>query len=64
MLTRGTIPLVIPKDKGGEAKRVNKGIDWAKEHGLVKSGDMSVIVQGVVEGVSGVTNSFRVHTIP
>lgn len=46
MLTRGTVPLVIPKDpKGGEAKRLSKGVEWAKECGLVKSGDMTVVVQ-------------------
>jgi len=65
MFTRGTVPLVLPKDaKGGETKRVSQGMEWAKQRGLCKSGDLVVVTLGVVEGVSGASNSFKILTVP
>jgi len=65
--TRGTIPYVVPKHLGSSSKGIStitQAMEYSKAIGLAKSGDLVVCVQGVVEGVSGNSNSFKILTIP
>jgi len=60
---RAATPIVCPSVHGTE-KLVADGMEKAKQMGLCKSGGTVVVVSGVVEGVSGSTNSLRVLRCP
>jgi len=60
---RAAFPVVYPSVHGTE-KLVSEGMEKAKAMGLCKSGSTIVVVSGVVEGVSGSTNSLRVLRCP
>jgi len=61
--TRGTFPLGVTM-KTGQDKLISDAMDLAKQRGLVKSGDRVVVVKGVVEGVSGNSNSCTILPVP
>lgn len=63
LFVRAAIPIVYPSVHGTE-KLVADAMQKAKEMGLCKSGSTIVVLSGVVEGVSGSTNSLRVLVVP
>jgi len=64
-LTRGVIPLVMKHDaKIHDSKLVADAMEYCRKIGLASTGDKIVIVQGVVEGVSGQSNSFKILDCP
>lgn len=62
-LTRGAVPFVVPSIKGSE-QLVLQAMGRALGMGIAKSGSLVVVIQGVVEGVPGNSNSLKVLTIP
>lgn len=63
VFVRAAIPFIYPSVHGTE-KLVADAMQQAKAKGLCKSGSTVVVVSGVVEGVSGSTNSLRVLVVP
>jgi len=66
-LYRGILPMHYTEDKHSDwmvdvDKRVQFGVDYAKQKGMVKSGDPIVIVTGWQKG-SGFTNTIRIVTV-
>jgi pyruvate kinase len=62
ILFRSAFPMLVPSVKGTE-HLLQEAMQKAKELGLCKSGSTVVCVAGIVEGVSGSTNSLRVLTV-
>jgi len=60
--TRGAIPLVLQKKH--DSKLVEDALEFAKRTNLAQTGDKVVVVAGVVEGVSGQSNSFKIIDCP
>lgn len=61
-LSRGAIPMVTPTNKKTTSvELIHKAMDHAKAIGLCKAGDTLVVVQGVVQGVSGQSNTFQIE---
>jgi len=63
VFVRAAVPLVYPSVHGTE-QLVANAMQKAKQLGLCKSGSTVVVVSGIVEGVSGSTNSLRVIQVP
>jgi len=64
-LSRCAVPLCMKHDaKLHDDKLVLDAMNFAKKIGLAVSGDKIVVVLGVVEGVSGQSNSFKVLECP
>jgi len=63
LCTRAAVPYVVPSIKGSE-QLILQAMGKALGLGLAKSGSLVVVVQGVVEGVPGNSNSLKVLTIP
>ena len=63
ILSRATIPIIVPSVKGTESI-LTETMEKCKQMGLCKSGSNVVVVAGIVEGVSGNTNSLRVVRVP
>jgi len=63
LLTRGTIPFVVSNIKGSD-QLILQGMGKALGLGLAKSGSLVVVIHGVIEGVSGNSNSLKVLAIP
>jgi len=61
--TRAAVPFVVSSIKGSD-QLVLQAMGRALGLGLAKSGSLVVVVQGVVEGVPGNSNSLKVLTIP
>lgn len=61
-LSWGVLPYLV-----GEAKTTDEmfdtGIEKALESGLVKNGELAVITAGVPAGISGTTNTLKVHIV-
>jgi pyruvate kinase len=64
LISRAVIPLLVEKfnapDNHGQ---VNFALEWAKERALVKSGEVVIVVAGIVEGVPGSTNMMKVEVL-
>jgi len=63
LVTRAAIPFVVSSIKGTE-QLVLQAMGRALSLGLAKSGNLVVVVHGVIEGVPGNSNSLKVLTIP
>jgi len=64
-LTRGTFPYVSKTTTFAAAAKLQvEAMEYAKKIGLVKSGDLVVVVQGVVHGMAGNTNSCQILVAP
>lgn len=63
VFVRAAFPVVYPTVHGTE-QLILDGLEKAKKLGLCKSGSTVVVVSGIVEGVSGSTNSLRVIQVP
>jgi len=63
ILTRGTVSLTVPNIKGTD-QLILQAMVRALGYGIAKSGSLVVVVHGVMEGVSGNSNSLKVLTIP
>jgi len=63
LVTRAAIPFVVTSIKGTE-QLVLQAMGRALSLGLAKSGNLVVVVHGVIEGVPGNSNSLKVLTIP
>jgi len=62
VIGRSIIPLFVESNENND-KKVSIALEWAKERGLVKQGEVVVIVAGKIEGVSGSTNFIKVNTV-
>jgi len=63
IFVRAAIPFVYPSVHGTEHLIID-ALQQAKAKGLCKVGSTVVVVSGIVEGVSGSTNSLRVIQVP
>lgn len=63
LLTRGAISYHAQSMKGTD-NLIEEAIVWAKEKGLIKSGEIVVTTSGHIEGVSGSTNILKVGVVP
>jgi len=63
LLTRGAIPFMVSNMKGSE-QLVLQAMVKALGLGIAKSGSLVVVIHGVLEGVSGNSNSLKVLSIP
>ncbi|MBI9102842.1 MAG: pyruvate kinase [Spirochaetales bacterium] len=61
-LNWGIIPYVIDMKEDFEAM-VKEAMDTARDSGIVKDGDLVVIVAGMPVGIAGRTNSIRIETV-
>jgi len=62
-LTRAAVPYLVKTVKGTD-QLVLQAMGRALALGLAKSGSLVVVIQGVVEGIPGNSNSLKVLTIP
>jgi len=62
-LTRAAVPYLVSSVKGSD-QLVLQAMGRALALGLAKSGSLVVVVQGVIEGKTGNSNSLKVLTIP
>jgi len=63
LVSRALFPLLMEggaKGEDSESAYVEKGVEFAKSRGWLKSGDSMVVVSGMVSGVSGGTNMMKV----
>jgi len=60
VIGRSIIPIYIPGTDSND-RRVAIAMEWAKERGLIKQGEVVVVVAGKIEGVSGSTNFIKVN---
>jgi pyruvate kinase len=64
LLMRGIIPIIVEKfNAPGNQQQIDVAIEWAKERQIVKSGEIVVIVAGIVEGIPGSTNMMKVEVV-
>jgi len=63
LLSKAAIPYVVPTSVSAE-ELVRAAMVKAKALGLCKSGSLVVIVQGVISGIPGNSNSLSVLTVP
>jgi pyruvate kinase len=63
LLTKAAIPYVVPTSVSAD-DLVKAAMEKAKHLGLCKSGSLVVIVQGVISGIPGNSNSLSVLTVP
>lgn len=63
ILNRGAIPFIVPNVKGTD-QLILQAMGKALGLGIAKSGSLVVVVHGVLEGVSGNSNTLKVLTIP
>jgi len=62
LISRGVKPLYIEKFVDNE-HLINFAIEWGKDRSLVKSGEIAIVVAGVIEGKTGSTNMMKVEHI-
>jgi len=63
IFVRAAFPIMVPSVQGTE-HLVTEAMQKAKAMNLCKSGSLAVVVTGIVEGVSGNSNSLRVLVVP
>jgi len=63
LLTRGTVPIHVSNIKGSD-QLILQAMGKALGLGVAKSGSLVVVIHGVIEGVSGNSNSLKVLAIP
>jgi pyruvate kinase len=56
---RGIYPLLVPSMQGTE-NLIHKAMLWGVKMGMAQKGDHVVVTSGVLEEISGSTNSMRV----
>ncbi len=61
-LSWGVIPIVV-EEKDNTDVLFEHVVEVAQQHGLVHSGDLTVITTGVPLGISGTTNLLKVHLV-
>ncbi len=61
-LSWGVLPYLVPVANTTD-EMFDTGIEKALESGLVKSGELAVITAGVPAGISGTTNTLKVHIV-
>ena len=61
-LSWGVIP-IVDEEKDNTDVLFEHVVDVAQQHGLVHSGDLTVITTGVPLGISGTTNLLKVHLV-
>jgi len=62
-LTRAAVSYVV-NDIHGSEHLILDAMEQAKRKGMAKSGDNVVVIHGLIEGVAGNSNSFKVITVP
>jgi len=63
LLTRACYPVLVPSLKGTD-QVIAWAMDHAKKRGFVKSGDLVVVISGIIELMPGNSNNMRVITVP
>ncbi len=61
-LSWGVLPYLVPVANTTD-EMFDMGIEKALESGLVKNGELAVITAGVPAGISGTTNTLKVHIV-
>ena len=61
-LSRGVMPLRMEMCEGTD-KLIHNAVDVAHKSGLVKTGDVVIVVAGIPTGVSGTTNMIKAHIV-
>ena len=61
-LSRGVVPARMDETEGTD-ELVNKAVDVALGRGLVKPGDVVIVVAGIPTGFSGTTNMIKAHIV-
>ncbi len=61
-LSWGVLPFLVPVANTTD-EMFDMGIEKALESGLVKNGELAVITAGVPAGISGTTNTLKVHIV-
>lgn len=61
-LSWGVTPVKLPEQKSTDAL-FEKAVKVAKKAGLIKTGQIAVLVAGIPLGVSGTTNMIKVHVV-
>lgn len=61
-LSWGVLPYLVPAANTTD-EMFDMGIEKALESGLVKNGELAVITAGVPAGISGTTNTLKVHIV-
>ena len=61
-LSRGVMPLRMEMCEGTD-KLIRNAVDVAHKSGLVKTGDVVIVVAGIPTGVSGTTNMIKAHIV-
>jgi len=62
-LHSGSYPHLVESMKGTD-QLINDAIGWAKNQGIVQSGELVVTTSGHIEAMSGSTNILRVCLVP
>jgi len=64
LLGRGVIPIIVEKfSHQNNQQQIELAIEWAKDRQIVMSGEVVVIVAGIVEGIPGSTNMMKVEVV-
>jgi len=63
LLTRAAFPYVVGSILGSE-HLIRDAMEDAKRRGVAKSGDIVLVIHGIIEGVAGNSNSLKVLTVP
>ena len=61
-LCRGVVPVHMDMCEGTD-ELIHHAVDVAQKQGLVKTGDVVIIVAGIPTGVSGTTNMIKAHIV-
>lgn len=61
-LVWGVIPLLFPENRAVD-QRTQSAVQTAMESGIIKSGDLVIIVSGIPAGVPGSTNMVKVEVV-
>ena len=62
-LSFGVLPAVVNESSADTEKVILSAFDYAKKIGLVKEGDLCVVVAGIPFGVKGTTNLVKVQRV-
>ncbi len=61
-LCRGVIPTYMEMVEGTD-ELIHESVEVARKQGLVKTGDVVIVVAGIPTGVSGTTNMIKAHIV-
>jgi len=63
LINRSVIPIIVEKFHANNQQQIDLAMEWGKERQIVKSGEIVVIVAGIVEGIPGSTNMMKVEVV-